>query len=59
MAKTTYRLMEKDYDSEQAGDWKWVEDAPTFDTVSDSAEWLLARGVKYLDNYRAIANWME
>jgi hypothetical protein len=59
MAQTYYRLMEKDFDTEMANDWKWVEDAPRFDTITDAAEWLEGKGVKYLDQYRAVANWME
>lgn len=59
MAQTYYRLMEKDFDAEMSNEWKWVDNAPKFDTITDAVEWLKAQGVKYLDQYRAVANWME
>jgi hypothetical protein len=59
MAQTHYTLMEKDFDSEMSNAWKIVDDAPEFDTANAAAEWLKAKGVEYLDNYRAILNWTD
>lgn len=59
MAKTYYRLIEKDFDSEANNDWKWVENAPNFDTPSDAGRWLESQGIKYPDAYQAILCWAE
>ena len=60
MTKTHYKLMERDTESDNYNDWKWVEDAPTFDRPEDFGDWLEAKGIhpRAIENhYRAIMCW--
>jgi hypothetical protein len=61
MSQTYYRLTERDLDSDQNGQWKWVEDAPRFDCQGDAFEWLEAQDIHpdaIESHFRAVLGWV-